>query len=208
MNVTLKNCRFSYLNALAPREQKNDNGDVTHRYSANLLVEKDSPDHKALVAAIEAVAVGQWANKAQGVLAKLYSDNRVCLKDGDKELDKDGTVRSGYEGMMSLRSAAAEDSPPRVFNKFGEKVTNETKHEFTGDRCGPYSGAFGEAMVRLWAQDNQDPKIGRRINCQLIAIKMSRPGDSLARKEMSDDEILKQFSVETRKEVALEDMAS
>lgn len=208
MNVTLKNCRFSYLNALTPREQKNDNGDVTYRYSANLLVEKDSPDHKALTAAIEAVAVGQWANKAQGVLAKLYADNRVCLKDGDKELDKDGTVRSGYEGMMSLRSAAAQDSPPRAFNKYGDKITNENKHEFTGDRCGPYSGAYGEAMVRLWAQDNQDPKIGRRINCQLIAIKMSAPGESLARKEMSDDEILSQFSVETRKEVALEDMAS
>lgn len=208
MNVTLKNCRFSYLNVLTPREQKNDNGDVTYRYSANLLVPKDSEDHKALLAAIDAVAVGQWANKAQGVLAKLYSDNRVCLKDGDKELDKDGTVRSGYEGMASLRSAAAADSPPRAFNKFGDKITNENKHEFTGERCGPYSGAYGEAMVRLWAQDNQDPKIGRRINCQLIAIKMSAAGESLARKEMSDDEVLSHFSVETRKEVALEDMAS
>jgi hypothetical protein len=208
MNVTLKNCRFSYLNVLTPREQKNDNGDVTYRYSANLLVPKDSADHKALQAAIEAVAVGAWANKAQGVLAKLYSDNRVCLKDGDKELDKDGTVRSGYEGQMSLRSSAAQDSPPRAFNKFGEKITNDTKHEFTGERCGPYSGAYGEAMVRLWAQDNQDPKIGRRINCQLIAIKMSAAGDSLARKEMSDDEILSQFSVQERKEPSLEEMAS
>ncbi len=101
---------------------------------------------------------------------------------------------------------------PRMAAAITEAVTladgPENKHEFTGERCGPYSGAYGEAMVRLWAQDNQDPKIGRRINCQLIAIKMSAAGESLARKEMSDDEVLSHFSVETRKEVALEDMAS
>lgn len=208
MNVKIGNGRFSYLNVLKPREQKSDSGAVTLKYGANILVPKDGPDHKALVAAIEAVAVGQWGAKADGVLKKLYADNRVCLKDGDNELDRDGSVRPGYEGQMSLRTSAAEDSAPRMFNRFGEKITEATKHEFTGDRRGASSGDFGEALVRLWAQDNNDPKIGRRINCQLIAVVFRAAGESLARREMSDDQLLQQFTIDARSDVALEDMAS
>lgn len=196
------------MNVLKPKEQKNDRGDVTRKFSCNLLVPKNGPDHKALTEAIEAVAVGQWGVKAEGVLKKLYADNRVCLKDGDMELDKNGELRPGYEGCMSLRTSANVDSPPRMFNRFGEKITEETKHEFTGERRGPSSGDYGEALVRLWAQDNQDPTIGRRINCQLVAVVFRKAGESLSRREMSDDQLLQQFTIDARSDVALEDMAS
>ena len=54
MQVTLKNVRFNYLATLKPREFEGSEGEA--KFSATLLLEKDSEEAKQVDAAMEAVA--------------------------------------------------------------------------------------------------------------------------------------------------------
>lgn len=199
-DLKLSNVRFSYLSVFKPRVQTNDDGEETAKYQGTFLFEKDGPDHKNAIAAIEAAAKEKWGEKAPGILKQLYAQNRVCLKDGDLQLDADGEIKPGNEGMWFIRSslgAVGSDgspvAPPRVYNRFGAKITAETRGQFTGELRGPNSGDYGQALVNIWAQDNPDPKIGRRINATLVGVVFKKEGEPFGHRERSDEQVEREF---------------
>ena len=199
MNIKLSNVRFSYLNVFVPRVNKgqpevDEQGNDKRKFSAALIFDTDGPDDKTVKDAIEQVAKEKWGEKATGILKKLYSTNKVCLKDGNSRMGEDGEVMPGYEGKAFVNASAPAAQPPRVFNKFGQKITVETRGAFSGETRGPVSGDYGQAMIQLWAQDNQ---FGQRINATLLGVALSRFGEPLGRREMTDEDIANEFDFET-----------
>ena len=172
MQIQLKNVRFTYVNTLKSRSF--DGSPEAARYSVTLLLEKDSEEQKAIEDAIGAVAEEKWGKAAKGTLKKLSSENRMCLKDGNDKLGKDGEVLEGFEDHFSV--AASNKEMPHTLNKYRQVVTLENAGSRDEDHRGPSSGDYGAALIRIWAQDN---KYGKRINAQLDAIMFIRPGDPL-----------------------------
>lgn len=198
MNVKLSNVRFSYLNVFVPRVNKgqpetDENGKDKRKFSSALIFSTDSPDAKAMETAIEQVAKEKWGEKATGILKKLYSTGKVCLKEGSTRIGEDGEIADGYEGMLFVNASASADKPPAVFNKFGQKITDATRGAFSGESRPPFSGDYGQAMIQIWAQDNQ---FGQRINATLLGVALSKFGEPLGRRELSDDDIAQEFDFE------------
>lgn len=200
MDIVLNGVRFSYLqNLFVPKEVKSDDGQVSYKYYATHLITKGSPLEKQVRAAIESTAKEAWGEKAAGILKQLEAAGRVCLRDGDAAIGEDGDVLPGFAGNMFMRSAASVENPPKVYNRYGEKIVgdeNPKAGEFyfkdvaNQDRRGPRSGDYGDAQVRIWAQDN---KYGKRINCQLLGIAFRKEGEVLGRKDKTDEDIKSAF---------------
>lgn len=192
MELVLDKARFSYANGLyTPRENTSDSGEKTYKHLVTLLVAKGSKDVENLEAAVLSAGKEAWGEKAAGILAKLHANNRVCLRDGDLMLDDDGKVENGFAGMMFIRASKTADGPTgifaRVYNRNGVKLTDDNYRDLAmGAGRGPRSGDYGQAIVRVWAQDN---KYGQRVNCELVAVAFRSEGPSLGRAEKTDDEI-------------------
>jgi hypothetical protein len=206
MRVKLDDVRYSYLQVWESRMAKREGKAPRAEYSVTLLMKKDSPDHKKVEEAIQVAAVGEWGQKADGVLAALRPQGRVCFRDGDLELTQDGDQKDGYPGYMVLRCKSYEN-PFNVFNKQGVKITADNRDAFTSDETRPpRSGDYGKALVDIWTLDD-DAKGGRRVCCSVLGIAFMRDGATLGRGSMSDDAMREEFGYEAN-EVRLEDMAS
>jgi len=202
MNIKLSNVRFSYLSVYTPREQESDDGAPQLKYQATNIFEPGGANEKLVRDAMLTVAKEKWGDRAETTLKVLEASGRLCLKEGNKQLDKKtGEISQGYEDMLFVRSSAAGQDkegnplpPPLVMNKFGQKITAETKGLFTGEQRGPVSGDYGSVMLDIWAYDNPDPKKGKRIIATLKGIMVTRFGEPFGRSEMSEDAIAAQFA--------------
>lgn len=176
MSTILTNLRYSYANVYEPRLKDKKDPSKGKGYSCSLILERDS-EVKLVREAMLAAAVDKWGSAGEATLKRLEANNRVCLKDGNTQFDKKtGDVQSAYVGKMFLSSSCPESDPPMVYNRYGQRVVGEhqfsdeeiTKRRYlvykevaTSDMRGPRSGDFGDAMIRIWAQDNE---YGQRIN--------------------------------------------
>lgn len=168
--VKLNNVRLSFP-ALFEAEQFDGKGPFN--YAAVFLFEKDSANHKALLAAINEVAKEEWKDKAAKVLEAAKDDKRLrFIKDGDVE------TYDGYSGMLYIRALRAKDKgrplvldqKPKIM-KDGELVDNI----LTQDDGKPYAGCYVNATIEVWAQDN---KYGKTVRAQLLAVQYSKDGDA------------------------------
>jgi len=206
MNIKLSNVRFSYLNVFVPREQENDDGDPQYKYQATNIFEPGGSNEKLVRDALLTVAKEKWGDRGETTLKVLEAAGRVCLKDGNTQLDKKtGEIQPGYAGNLFVRSSSsAQDKegnplpPPLVVNKFGQKITAETRTLFTGEQRGPVSGDYGSVFLDIWALDHPNPKVGKRIIATLKGIMVTRFGEPFGRSEMSEDTIMAQFADEVQ----------
>jgi len=137
------------------------------RYSACFIIDPKSKAAKDIAAAMEAAAKEKFGDKAPQVLAKLKADKRVAFRTEDR-VNKDGEVYEGFEGMFSLNAS----------NKIKPLVVDANKAPLSEEDGRPYGGCYVNAQVEIWAQNNPDPKIGRRINCTVLGIQFVRHGDA------------------------------
>ena len=177
--VILKEVYLSFADIFKPgKPQKNDDGEmVPGKFKANLLnPKKGQPDFKPgvhdanltkLKAASEQVKTDKWGKPEKW--PKLKAD-RVFLRDGDQE-DWDG-----YEGRFYV-SANNQNQPVLVDRK---KDGKGKWIELTVQNGGPsklYAGAVVNAIVRVWAQDNQH---GKRLNASLESVQFVRDGEKFS----------------------------
>lgn len=166
--------RASFLRVNKPERFQ---GTGEPRYSANIIIPKDSPAHKACLEAMRAAAAEKWGeNKADAAVSSLIKQNKVALVDGDtKDLD-------GYEGNMVVQAHAKLAEPPTLVAS--ENGVNVALDRETQTRI--YSGCYVNAIVSFWAQDNQ---WGKRVNAQLAGLQFVRDGEpfSSARPASADD---------------------
>lgn len=155
MEVKLSNVRLSFPNLFTP---KSVNGGAP-KYSASFLLDKvdNEVDLRHLKEAMKEVASDKWPSK-------IPSGIKSCLHDGSEKEDKDGYG----EGVMYINSNS--DQAPAVVDG-----ANRLLNEASGK---PYGGCYVNAVIQLWAQDNQ---FGKRINAQLLGVQFVKDGDRFGR---------------------------
>lgn len=161
MKLTIKNVRISFPAIFQPEAV----GDGEPAYGAKFIVPPDHPQVAEIRKAIDAVAKAQWNDKAPSILTLLKNEKKVAWVEGPYR-NKDGEAYEGFEGMFHLSSRSAK-TRPTAFNNANQPIT-----EADGLI---YSGAYVDAAVEIYAQDN---KWGRRINCGLRGVRFVNHGDS------------------------------
>lgn len=160
MQVILTNVRLSYPHLFTAKAAQ---GSDKAKYSASFLLDKgkDAKQIKSLQAAID----GMLAEKFKG--KKLPAD-KICLRDGDSKEDEN------YAGKFFIN--ASNDKRPQVVDR--------DKTPLAADDNKPYAGCYVNAVIRLWAQDNQ---YGKRINASLEVVQFHKDGEPFGAPAVSLD---------------------
>ena len=149
MKIKMKNVRLSFP-SLFQTEQFG--GEDTGKYAATFILDKDDN-------ATEIKQIQDEINRLmkEELKSKLPAD-RVALKDGDE------MARPEYEGKMTVK--ASTKKRPLVIDRDKTPLSD-------GDDK-PYAGCYVNAIVSLWAQNNQ---FGKRVNASLEGIQFCEHGE-------------------------------
>lgn len=166
MKITIKNCRIAFAN-IWKAQQVNGQGDP--KFSAAFLIAPDHPQVAAIEAAEKEVAKAKWNTKADSVLKAARASGKQVLKDGDTKSDY-----AGYEGMLFINTS----NPQRP------TIVDRDKTPLSEEDGKPYGGCYVNAVIELWAQDNQ---FGKRVNASLAGIQFVKDGDRFAGGSKAED---------------------
>lgn len=186
--IVLKNVRLSYCNLFKARAMKTPPGatPAAPKFSVTCIMDKKTnADVIALVKkTIDEVIQDKWAGKKP---AKL----KICLRDGS---EYDGT--EGFsEDVMFLGASSTEEYPPDV------RDCDKTRKLTAADHR-PYSGCYGNVVVRLWAQDND---WGKRVNAALEIVQFAKHGEPLGASRAKAEDVLDDVDQPAEDEVSFED---
>ena len=176
--VFLRDVRLSFADIFKPgKDQKNDKGEIVPgKFKSNFLMEKGTPATDKNLKAIKAVAAKVKQEKWGDNQPKLKPE-KVCLRDGDGE-DWDG-----YEGVFYLSANNTRQPTLSGLNPKGPAVKESDGLLYSGCRV--------NAIVRLWAQDNQH---GKRLNASLEAIQFFQHGEPFGSKPVNAEEAFEDLS--------------
>lgn len=132
-------------------------------FTGHFLMPPNHPDLPKIAAAIEAVGAAKWRDQWPAVKAALKGQDRLCLHKGD--ITKAG--KPEYAGLFYL--GASNERRPTVVDGDRTPLTNADGR--------PYSGCYVNAIVEIWAMDNQ---FGKRINATLTGVQFLRHGDAFS----------------------------
>jgi len=155
--MLLKNARLSFPSLFTATSFSPDQ---PKKFGATLIIEKNTPEHKSLLAEVERVATEKWGPKAMGILEQLSAQNKIALRDGREKASMDGF------GDGTVFFNASSQKRPGVYDR--------DQTPLTADDGRPYAGCYVNAMVEFWAQDNQ---FGRRVNCELRGVQFAADGE-------------------------------
>jgi hypothetical protein len=159
MKITLKDVRLTFPQLFEPK-QVNGQGDP--KFSAAFLFAKNHPQKAEIERGIVEAAKAKWGEKAQEVLKTLKASDKLCVHDGDAKSDYDG-----YAGNLFINAS----------NKVKPMIVGPDRVELRAMDGKPYSGCYVNAILELWAQDNQ---FGKRVNAALLGVQFVRDGERLA----------------------------
>ena len=168
MKIVLNNVRLAFP-VLFKAEQFNGTGEAA--YSASLLLPPGHPGIKAIEEGIEKVGQEKWGKGWPAVKKTAEKKDLNCLHDGDTK-----AKYAGFEGNMYVSTRATEDKRPTVVDR------NRTPLTAADGKI--YGGCYVNAIVVLWAQDNQ---FGQRVNAQLTGVQFFKDGDSFGGGAMAAD---------------------
>jgi hypothetical protein len=123
------------------------------KFEATFLLDKNAQADK--IAEIDAAIKVMMKDALKG--AKLPAD-KICLRDGD-DVDY-----AGYAGHMSIKAS----TPKRPM------VLDRDRSPLAEDDNRLYAGCYVNAIVELWAQNNQ---YGKRINANLLGVQFFKDGE-------------------------------
>lgn len=171
--IQLKDVRIAFCQSLFSPEQYQGAGPF--RYSSVFLIEPGSANDKAIRAAVKAEADKTWTKPGQGdikVRGFEGNSNKFCYVSGDtKEYD-------GFQGKMALSAHRKDtDGAPTIVDR--------DKSPLTARSGKPYGGCYVNAVVEIWAQNNENAG----IRCTLGGVQFLRDGDAFGgAAKVSDDE--------------------
>lgn len=163
MKVKLTNVRLAFPQLF---EAKAVNGEGEPRFGAAFVIEPKSENAKLLANALTSVANEKWTKQGPSILSDLKRKGRVCYIEGPKTSGT-GEVYEGFEDKHSLQSSS----------KVRPLALNKDKTPLTEKDGVIYAGCFIDAIVEVWAQDNQ---FGKRINAQLKGVQFRGDGDAFS----------------------------
>ena len=138
-------------------------GEDTGKYEATFVLDK--VEHADTIAQIK-TAIERLAKEE--IKAKVPSD-KLCLKDGDE------MGRPEFEGKYTIK--ASTKKRPLVINRDKSPIVESDNIV--------YAGCYVNAILSLWAQNNQ---WGKRINAQLDGVQFCRDGEPFGDGGVSADE--------------------
>lgn len=175
--VTLLGVRLSFASLFETNKQKQDDGTERETWKANFLIPKAEADvmmavqngqrmniMKALKAASAAAKEKKWGSEDKWPKLK---PEKLFLRDGDLE-DWDG-----YEGCFYVSANASVTNRPAVVTNRKDGNGRWIMAE-PGGAGAPYSGCYVNAVIRVWAQDNEH---GKRVNSELKTVQFFKDGD-------------------------------
>ncbi len=128
-------------------------GEDTGKYEATFVLDK--VEHAEVIAGIKA----QIERLMKEELKSKVPSDKLCLKDGDE------MGRPEFEGKYTIK--ASTKKRPLVINRDKSPIT-ESDNVI-------YAGCYVNAIVSLWAQNNN---YGKRINAQLDGVQFCRDGEA------------------------------
>ena len=126
-------------------------GESTGKFEATFILDKN--EHAKQIEEIEAAI-----SKMQKELKVKLPSDKLCLKDGDE------MERPEYQGKMTIKAST----------KKRPLVINRDKTPITEDDNVIYAGCYVNAIITLWAQNNN---YGKRVNAQLDGVQFLRDGE-------------------------------
>lgn len=168
MDIKLTNVRLSFANIFKPKSFEGSEP----AFSAAFIMDKKQ--HAKLIEEIK-----KAIDKLHKEELKGKSLKGTCLGDGADKDDIDG-----YGPGVMFLSARSKKRPA---------IVDRDKSPLVEDDGKPYSGCYVNAVVRLWAQDNQ---FGKRINASLRAIQFAKDGDAFGEAPVNTDEAFDDLSDE------------
>lgn len=150
--INLKNVRLAFPSlfrrAVFDGEEKSEG-----KYEATLLISKETPEGKALIA------------KLESIIEKLLKSEDIKVPRGKWALrDGDDVEYDGFAGNMSLK--AGSNRRPTVLNRDKTPIVEDDELI--------YGGCYVNAIVDFWVQDN---KWGKRVNANLFGVQLLRDGE-------------------------------
>lgn len=161
----------------------NVNGEGPLKFSANLVMAKDSPAAKLAQAGIDTAAIAKWGAKGP-TIAKALARDKKSLRNGDENLDKSGEIYSGFEGMLYV--VAKSKVRPTILDQNKAPVSEESGLI--------YAGCWVNAHVEFYAMDK--PGQGKGVFATLTGIQKVKDGDAFGAGRPADPEEFDELSTE------------
>jgi len=150
MKIKMQNVRLSFPSLF---NTATFGGEDTGKYEATFILDK--ADHAKVIEQINKAMTELAKERLKG---KLPPADKLCLKDGD-DLE-----REEFQGKMTIKAST----------KKRPLVIDQEKTPLAEADGKPYAGCYVNAILSLWAQDNQ---FGRRINAQLDGVQFRADGE-------------------------------
>ena len=159
MKITLTDVRISFTQNLF--KAGSFQPEQTPKYGSTFIFEPGSENEKALKKAMLEAAEAKFPGKGQANIKQLNASGKVCLRSGDEKSNYEG-----FEGKMFI--AASSKKRPTVVDR--------DRSPLTEDDGRVYPGCYVNAILEIWAMDNQ---YGKRINAELTGVQFVRDGEPL-----------------------------
>lgn len=161
----LHDVRLSFPHLFEPKAMKGGEP----KFQASFLIEKSDEEQLArLKAAIVAAAKAQWPETWKDL--KMKGKLTFCLHEGE-EKDWDGYTKDNMYISTSCKKRPL--------------VLDRDRSPLTKDDTRPYGGCYVDAIIKLWAQDNE---FGKRVNAELMGVQFYRDGEPFGAGPVSPDE--------------------
>lgn len=135
----------------------------TGKYEATFILDKKQ--HAETIAKIQ----GEVNRIIKEELKTKVPSDKICLKDGDE------SGRDEFVGCFTVKAST----------KKRPLVIDRDKTPITEDDNKVYAGCYVNAIISLWAQNNQ---YGKRVNAQLDGIQFAKDGEPFGEGAISTTE--------------------
>jgi len=166
-DIILPNVRLSFPDLHTPGQPMATASDKTPKYGGQFIFEKGSEAFNIASAEFARVAQEKFGANWQNIVASLAKDKK-CIRNGDQNLAKDGSVRDGYAGMFYIVAR----------NKAKPAIVDQRLQPLTPDSGKPYGGCFVNVKLEIYAMDR--PGQGKSINATLKAVQFVKDGTAFA----------------------------
>ncbi|MDY7579379.1 DUF2815 family protein [Herbaspirillum sp. RTI4] len=159
MKITITNVRLAFPNIFEPKV--NEQGKA--QFGAAFIFAADHAVKKQLDKAIDEVGQAKWgATKWPAMKKQMMAGDNLLIHNGDAKASLDG-----YEGNLYVNA----------YNTVRPTVVDRDTSPLVAADGKPYSGCYVNAVLDIWAQDNQ---YGKKVNAQLQGVQFSKDGDAFA----------------------------
>lgn len=155
-HVLALDLRTSYMSVFKAKLNEADPKNPKYEFTTDIIIPPDVST-KELEDVIMDVANKKWPNG-------LPDFKHPVIKDGNKNKNKDGSIKDGYEGNKYITVKSQEDKPPAVIDLAKKHITDHSEFQ---------SGDFANTFINVWAYNKP---MNKGISLELVTIQKKRDG--------------------------------